>query len=51
MKGVDDVSSDPRELYQDSLSKHDLTSLVIGAIYERDLGFANLKSNGKYTRG
>ncbi|MDB2474271.1 TonB-dependent receptor [Gammaproteobacteria bacterium] len=44
MKGVDDVSSDPRELYQDSLSKHDLTSLVIGAIYERDLGFANLKA-------
>ena len=44
MKGVDDVSSDPRELYQDSLSKHDLTSLVIAAIYERDLGFANLKA-------
>ena len=44
MKGVDDASSDPRELYQDSLSKHDLTSLVIGAIYERDLGFANLKA-------
>ncbi|MDA8999490.1 TonB-dependent receptor [Gammaproteobacteria bacterium] len=44
MKGVDDISSDPRELYQDSLSKHDLTSLVIGAIYERDLGFANLKA-------
>ena len=44
MKGVDDISSDPRELYQDSLTKHDLTSLVIGAIYERDLGFANLKA-------
>ena len=44
MKGVDDVSSDPRELYQDSLSKHDLTSLVIAATYERDLGFANLKA-------
>ena len=43
MKGVDDVSSDPRELYQDSLSKHDLTSLVVAAIYETDLGFANLK--------
>ena len=44
MKGVDDISPNPRELYQDSLSKHDLTSSVIGVIYEKDLGFANLKA-------
>ena len=50
MKGVDDVSSDPRELYQDSLSKHDLTSLVVGAIYETDLRICKSKSNGKFTR-
>mgnify|MGYP006082968907 CR=1 FL=1 len=44
IKGVDDISPNPRELYQDSLSNHDLTSTVIGVIYEKDLGFANLKA-------
>ncbi|GIR40130.1 MAG: hypothetical protein CM15mP51_09100 [Porticoccaceae bacterium] len=32
-----------RNLSQDTISAHDLTSYVVAAIYESDLGFANLK--------
>ncbi len=43
MKGIDDPSSDPRDLSQDSISNHELTSKILAAIYESDLGYANLK--------
>ena len=43
MRGIDDTSGDARRLSQDTISNHDLTSMVIAAIYENDLGFANLK--------
>ena len=43
MKGIDDPSPNPRDLRQDSVSNHELTSSVFAAIYENDLGFANLK--------
>ena len=44
MRGIDDFSSkNPRRLSQDTESNHELTSLVLAAIYEKDLGFANLK--------
>jgi iron complex outermembrane receptor protein len=43
MKGIDDPSPDPRDLSQDSISSHELTSKIFAAIYESDLGYANLK--------
>lgn len=43
MKGIDDPTPNPRDLSQDSVSNHELTSSVFAAIYENDLGFANLK--------
>jgi iron complex outermembrane receptor protein len=43
MRGIDDTSGDARRLSQDTISNHDLTSMVVAAIYENDLGFANLK--------
>ena len=44
MKGIDDLSSkDERKLSQDTLSNQKLTSKVFAAIYESDLGYANLK--------
>ena len=43
MKGLDDTTVGARNLKQDSLSELKLTSSVIAAIYEKDLGFANLK--------
>ena len=43
MRGIDDTSGDARRLSQDTVSNHDLTSMVVAAIYENDLGFANLK--------
>ena len=43
MRGIDDTSGDARRLSQDTVSNHDLTSTVVAAIYENDLGFANLK--------
>ena len=43
MKGIDDASKDERKLSQDTMSKQELTSKVFAAIYESDLGYANLK--------
>ncbi len=43
MKGIDDSTVNPRRLSQDTLSNQELTSSVYAAIYESDLGFANLK--------
>ena len=43
MKGIDDPTPNPRDLRQDSVSNHELTSSVFAAIYESDLGYANLK--------
>ncbi len=43
MKGIDDPTIGPRSLSQDTLSNQELTSSVYAAIYESDLGFANLK--------
>tara|TARA_X000000950_G_scaffold59050_1_gene71586 strand:+ start:4856 stop:7156 length:2301 start_codon:yes stop_codon:yes gene_type:complete len=43
MKGIDDPSPNPRDLSQDSISNHELTSKIFAAIYESDLGYANLK--------
>ena len=43
MKGIDDPTPNSRDLMQDSVSNHELTSFVFAAIYENDLGFANLK--------
>ena len=43
MKGIDDASRDERKLSQDTMSKQELTSKVFAAIYESDLGYANLK--------
>ena len=43
MKGIDDPLPDPRDLSQDSISNHELTSKIFAAIYESDLGYANLK--------
>ena len=43
MKGIDDPTVNPRRLSQDTLSNQELTSSVYAAIYESDLGFANLK--------
>ena len=43
MKGIDDSTTGARRLSQDTLSNQELTSSVYAAIYESDLGFANLK--------
>ena len=49
MKGIDDLcfrlgnTTDPRKLCQDAPSEQILTSSVYAAIYESDLGFADLK--------
>ncbi|MDC3078521.1 TonB-dependent receptor [SAR86 cluster bacterium] len=43
MKGIDDTTVGARNLRQDTLSKLSLTSSVFAGIYEKDLGFANLK--------
>ncbi|MDG1948822.1 MAG: TonB-dependent receptor plug domain-containing protein, partial [SAR86 cluster bacterium] len=43
IRGIDDTSGKARKLSQDTISNHELTSLVLGAVYENDLGFANLK--------
>ena len=43
MKGLDDTTVGARNLNQDSLSELKLTSSVLAGIYEKDLGFANLK--------
>ena len=43
MKGLDDPTVGARNLKQDSLSELKLTSSVLAGIYEKNLGFANLK--------
>jgi len=43
MKGIDDTTADPRKLAQDAPSEQTLTSSVYAAIYESDLGYADLK--------
>ena len=43
MRGIDDQTSGMRKLSQDTVSKHELSSMVVAAIYESDLGYANLK--------
>ena len=43
MKGLDDPISDPRKLSQDSASKYELSSDILGAILDVELGFAGLK--------
>ena len=43
MKGIDDPTPNVRDLRQDTISNHELTSSVFAAIYESDLGYANLK--------
>ena len=44
IRGIDDQSSSMRKLSQDTISQHELSSWVLAAIYESDLGFANLKA-------
>mgnify|MGYP001212571135 CR=1 FL=1 len=44
IRGIDDQSSGMRKLSQDTISQHELSSMVVAAIYESDLGFANLKA-------
>jgi iron complex outermembrane receptor protein len=43
MKGLDDPTSNPRELAQDSASDYKLSSEVLAAILNIELGFADLK--------
>ena len=43
MKGLDDKTSNPRKLAQDSMSNYQLSSEIFGAIYEIDLGAISLK--------
>ena len=43
MKGIDDPTPNTRDLRQDTISNHELTSSVFAAVYESDLGYANLK--------
>ena len=43
MKGIDDTTVGARNLKQDTLSNLELKSSVFAGIYEKDLGFANLK--------
>ncbi len=44
MRGIDDPTPNIRDLSQDTVSKHELTSSIFAAIYESDLGFASLKA-------
>ena len=44
IRGIDDQSPGMRKLSQDTVSQHELSSMVIAAIYESDFGFANLKA-------
>jgi len=44
MRGIDDPTPSIRDLSQDTVSKHELTSSIFAAIYESDLGFASLKA-------
>ena len=44
IRGLDDQTPGMRNLSQDTVSQHELSSMVIAAIYESDLGFANLKA-------
>ena len=44
IRGIDDQTPDMRKLSQDTVSQHELSSMVVAAIYESDLGFANLKA-------
>ena len=46
IRGIDDQTSGVRNLSQDTISKHELTSSVFAAIYESDLGYANLRVLG-----
>ena len=43
MKGLDDATSNPRKLAQDSASDYQLSSEIIAAILNVELGFADLK--------
>jgi iron complex outermembrane receptor protein len=43
MRGIDDPTPNIRKLSQDTVSRHELTSSILAAIYESDLGFATLK--------
>ena len=43
MKGLDDQTPNPRKLAQDSMSDYQLSSEILGAIYEVDLGSVSLK--------
>ena len=43
IRGIDDQTPGRRNLSQDTVSKHELSSMVVAAIYESDLGYANLK--------
>ena len=43
MRGIDDQTSGIRNLAQNTVSEQELTSQVLAAIYEQDLGYANLK--------
>jgi iron complex outermembrane receptor protein len=43
MKGLDDPTPNPRELAQDSVSDYQLSSEVLAAILNIELGFADLK--------
>ena len=43
LRGIDDQTSGMRNLAQDTVSNQELTSKVFAAIFENDLGYANLK--------
>ena len=43
MRGIDDQTQGMRNLSQDTVSQHELSSMVVAAIYEADLGSADLK--------
>ena len=43
MRGIDDQTFGMRNLSQDTISNQELSSSVFAAIYENDLGYANLK--------
>ena len=43
MRGIDDQTAGIRNLAQNTVSEQELTSKVLAAIYEQDLGYANLK--------
>ena len=44
IRGIDDQTPGMRNLSQDTVSQHELSSMVLAAIYESDLGFASLKA-------